>query len=99
MQKRTKNQKIRGIQATLERHRRFDFRYIPLLGTWEMPDKNFRYRQRGFDLLLTGFWRTFLKLFTRPFFWIAYGGVRVEGKKNLKALNQKVGRDLRLQSL
>lgn len=87
-QKRTKNQKIRGIQATLEKHRRFDFQYIPLLGKWVMPDKNFAYRQRGFDRVLTGFWRTFLKLFTRPLFWIAYGGIWVDGKKNLKAIGK-----------
>ncbi len=87
-QKRTKNEKIRGIQAVLERHRRFDFRYIPLLGNWVMPDKNYRYRQRGIDKLLTMFWRTFLKIFTRPLFWIAYGGVKVEGKKNLKAIGK-----------
>ncbi len=87
--KRTKNQIIRGIQATLERHRRFDFRYIPLLGDWKMPDKNFRYRQRGFDRVLTGFWRTVLFLFTRLFLFFAYGGVRVEGKKNLKALKKQ----------
>ncbi len=86
--KRTKNEKIRGIQATLERHRRFDFQYIPILGHYVMPDKNYAYRQHGFSLFLTGFWRTFLKLFTRPLFWIAYGGVSVKGKKNLKAIGK-----------
>ncbi len=88
-QKRTKNEKIRGIQAVLERHRRFDFRYIPLVGTWRMPDKNYRYRRKGFDRFMVGFWRTLMCIFTRPFLLFAYGGVRVEGKQNLKALKKQ----------
>lgn len=87
--KRTKNQIIRGIQATLERRRRFDFRYIPVGTSWKMPDARFRYRRRGADRLLTGFWRTLLFLLTRPFLFFVYGGVRLEGKKNLKALKKQ----------
>ena len=88
-QRRTNNEQIRGIQAVLERHRRFDYRYIPLIGEWEMPDKNYRYRQRGLDLLETSVLRFLLSIFTRPFLWLAYGGVHVEGKKNLKALKKQ----------
>ena len=87
MEKRTKQEQIEGIQRTLEAHRRFDLDYIPYLGTWQMPDGNYHYRQRGADAFWTGFWRTIMFLFG----WILTGvcfGARVTGRKNLRALKK-----------
>ncbi len=85
---RTRYEKIDGIQRTLEGYRRFDFDYIPFGPHWSMPDGNYRYRRRGLDALMTGFWRTVLFLFG----WILIGvcyGVRTTGRKNLRPLRGK----------
>ncbi len=87
MKKRSKQEQIRGIQQTLEAHRRFDLDYIPFIGTWKMPDENYRYHQRGWDAFWTGFWRTLMFLFG----WILTGvcfGARVVGRKNLRAIKK-----------
>lgn len=86
--KRTKLQKVTGIQETLERHRRFDYDYIAFGPHWTMPDKNFRYRQRGIDRVITGFWRTLLKIFAPILIKVAYGA-KVTGRENLKALKKQ----------
>lgn len=85
---RTKQEQIEGIQTTLERHRRFGYEYIPFIGHWQDPDKNYPYRMRGADLFWTKFWRTLMFLFG----WILTGvcfGARVKGRKNLKPLKKK----------
>lgn len=85
--KRTKYQKIHKIQETLEGYRRFDCDYIPFGTHWKNPDKSFRYRKRGFDRLVVGFWRTILFLFGPLIIGVGYGA-RVTGRKNLKAVKK-----------
>ncbi len=89
MKKRSKNEVIRGVQATLEGYRRFDFRYIPVGDSWTMPDASFRYRRKGFDRFVVGFWRTLLFLLAPILLKVAYGA-KVVGKQNLRAI-QKSG--------
>lgn len=84
---RTKRQKIRGIQAALESHRRFDFDYIPF-GTYTIPDADFCYHQTGPDAFCTGGIRVGLWLLAPLFLKVAYG-LRVVGRKNWKALRGK----------
>lgn len=88
MEKRTKQEKIEGIQRVLERYRRFDFDYIPFGNSWSMPDGTFRYRQPWYGRIATGFWRTLMFLFGPILIGVAYGA-RVEGRKNLRALKGK----------
>lgn len=87
-QKRTKLQKIEGIQELLERRRRFDFPQIPYIGHWSMPDANYRYRQRGLNLFGTLCWRTILKLIAPAALKLIYGA-KVVGKSNLRALKKQ----------
>lgn len=87
MKKRTKQEKIEGIQAVLESHGRFDYDYIPFGEHWTMPGADFAYRKRGLSLLFTGFWRTVLFLFGWILIGVAYGA-RVTGRKNLKAVKK-----------
>ena len=84
---RTKQEKIAKIQNTLEGYRRFDYDYVPYIGTWNIPDKNFAYRQKGWDRLCTGVIRTVMRLFGPVLLFVAYGA-RVDGRKNLKALGR-----------
>lgn len=86
--KRKKEEKIRGIQEFLEKHRRFDFRYIPVGKNWKSPDGNYKYRRRGIDRFAVGFIRTALFLLAPVLLFTVYG-VRVEGRKNLKALKKQ----------
>lgn len=88
MKKRTKNEQIRGIQKTLEAHRRFDYEYIPFIGGWKEPDKDFAYRQKGLEALFTCLIRTATFLFGRILTGVAFGA-RVTGKSNLRALKKQ----------
>ena len=87
MEKRTKNEQIQGIQTALEQHRRFDYDYIPYIGTWSIPDKNYVYRQRGWDKFCTGVLRVVMRLLGPVLLFVAYGA-RVDGRKHLKALGK-----------
>ncbi len=76
------------IQKVLEKHRRFDYDYIPFGDYNEMPDANYEYRPNFFSRIAgMGF-----RLFTFTFGWLllqlAYG-VRVRGRENLKPLKGK----------
>lgn len=85
--KRTKYEQKEKIQELLERRRRFDYDYIPFIGHWDAPDKDFVYRLRGFDRICELFLRTMMFLFG----WILIGvcyGARVEGRKNLRAIKK-----------
>lgn len=86
--KRTALEKRTGIQNTLEAYRRFDFDYIPFGDNWTTPDANFRYRKKFPELLINGFWRTFLRIFSPIFVRTVYGG-KVTGRENLKAVKGK----------
>ncbi len=85
--KRKKYEQIKGIQDVLEGYRRFDYEYIPVVGSWTAPDKRYDYRRRGLNRFWTGFWRTVLFLFGRFLIWFAFGA-RVVGRKNLKAVKK-----------
>lgn len=87
MKKRSKHEKIEGIQRALEAHRRFDVDYIPFLGTWQEPDGNYPYRQKGWDFFWTTVGRVFLFLFGRPFTFLCFGA-KVVGKQNLRAIGK-----------
>ena len=87
MKKRAKHEKIEKIQNALEGYRRFDYDYIPFGTHWTLPDKNFRYRKRGFDRIGVGFWRSMLFLFGGILIGGCYGA-RVTGRKNLKAVKK-----------
>lgn len=87
MKKRTKQEKIRRIQNTLEGYRRFDYDYVPFGTHWKMPDKHYHYRRRGLDCIVVGFWRTLLFLLSGPFIGLLYGA-RVTGRKNLNAVKK-----------
>ena len=83
-----KYRKIQAIQNTLERHRRFDYDYIPFGNNWTMPDANYQYRQRGLSRLETGFWRTVTAVLAPLALKICYRA-KVIGKSNLKALGKQ----------
>ncbi len=85
--KRTKREKIDGIQRVLEEYRRFDFDYIPF-GSYTIPDGSFAYRQKGWDAFCTGFIRCGLWAIAPAFLKIAYG-LRVVGRRNLRALGKQ----------
>lgn len=86
--KRTSKEKHEKIQATLERHGRFDFEYIPSGENWKMPDEHFAYRKKFPETIINGFWRVFLQLFS-PILLKVWFGARVTGRKNLKAVKGK----------
>ena len=84
--KRTKYEVREGIQAALERRRRFDYAYIAAGEHWTMPDKDYRYRLRFGGRIAAGFFRTVL-FAASPLFKLLYG-YRVIGKSNLRALKK-----------
>lgn len=83
-----KQKKIQAIQDTLERHRRFDYDYIPFGNSWTMPSADYEYRQRGFARLETGIWRSIMSVLAPHALRIVYGA-KVVGKKNYKALGKR----------
>lgn len=83
-----KQKKIQAIQDTLERHRRFDYDYIPFGNRWTMPSADYEYRQRGFARLETGIWRSIMSVLAPLALRIVYGA-KVVGKKNYKALGKR----------
>ncbi len=85
MGKRTKQEKIRAIQATLEGYRRFDFDYIAYGPDWKMPTQSFHYRQPWYERVVTGFWRTLMWMLGPAAIRLVYGAKTV-GRKNLRAV-------------
>lgn len=85
--KRTKRQLIEGVHRALERRGKFGADTIAY-GEWNMPDKNYRYRQPWYERIITGFWRSVLIVFG-PLFIKMFFGARVVGKENLKPLKRK----------
>ncbi len=83
--KRTKREKIEGIQDTLERHGRFNFNSIAYGYNWSMPDGDYKYAQPWYHRAFTGFCRTVLATFGRLLIKLSFGA-KVDGKENLKAL-------------
>ena len=89
MEKKRTNLELRdAIQATLEGYRRFDYDYIAFGHNWFMPDGEFRYRQSFGGRLLSGFFRTVLKVLAPLLLKVAYG-YRVVGKENRRALKKQ----------
>lgn len=86
--KRTKNEVIEGVHEALERGGRFGWETIAWGDGWTMPDGNYRYRQRWYDRIETGFWRCILATVGR-LYAKAYFGCRTVGKENLKALKKQ----------
>lgn len=87
-EKRKKTQLRDGIQLTLEKHRRFDYDYIPFGNNWEMPDADYRYRVGFFKKITCAIVRTITFVFGPILIKVAYGA-RVKGRKNLKPLRGK----------
>ncbi len=87
MEKRTKNEKVRGIQTALEEHRRFDYDYIAFGHNWTMPDGNFRYRKPWYECIVTGFWRFWMGLLAPPFIRLLYG-TKTTGREHVRALKR-----------
>ncbi len=85
MQNRKKEEKIRGIQNTLEAYRRFDFDYISYGTDWRAPTEKYHYRQPWYERIVTGFWRTMLAILAPPFIRILYG-TKTLGRKNRRAV-------------
>ncbi len=85
---RTKQEQIEKIQDVLERHRRFDYEYIPFVGEWVAPDGSYEYRRRGFDRFMELFLRTAMSVFA-PILLTVWYGARVDGRKNLKAIKKR----------
>ena len=89
MEKKRTNLELRdAIQATLEGYRRFDYDYIAFGHNWFMPDGKFRYRQSFGGRLLSGIFRTVLKVLAPLLLKVAYG-YRVVGKENRRALKKQ----------
>lgn len=86
--KRAKQELIEGVQNTLEKQGRFSKETIAYGKNWEMPNEKYRYHERWYDKIITGFWRTVLAVFGPIFIRLVYHA-RVEGKENLKALKGK----------
>lgn len=86
--KRSALEKRTGIQNTLEGYRRFDYDYIPMGDNWTSPDADFKYRKPFPEVLICGFWRTFLKIFAPIALKVAYGA-KVTGREHLKAVKGK----------
>lgn len=86
-EKRTKLEKREGIQATLERYRRFDYDYIPFGDGWRMPDEKYPYKHGFFGTVFSGILRFLMATLGTLLLKIAYG-MKVEGKKNLKAVKR-----------
>ena len=82
---RTKAEKARRIQDTLEGYRRFDYDYIAFGNDWEIPDGKYRYRQPWYERILTGFWRVLLGVFGPLLIRVLYGA-KTYGRKNVRAL-------------
>jgi len=76
------------IQHILEKRGKYNFEYGRVVGSWSMPDKNYKYRNRGFDKLLYGVINGLLALLA-PIVLKVYYGARVTGRKNLKELKGK----------
>lgn len=89
MEKKRTNLELRDtIQATLEGYRRFDYDYIAFGHNWFMPDGEFRHRQSLGGRLLSGLFRTVLKVLAPVLLKVAYG-YRVVGKENRRALKKQ----------
>lgn len=88
VRKRTSAEKHALIQRELELRGKFDYEYIPSGDNWIMPDEHFPYRKKFPETLINGFWRVFLQLFSPVLLKVAYG-VKVSGRKNLKAVKGK----------
>ena len=86
--KRSVLQKREGIQRTLERHRRFDYDYIPFGHNWSIPDATFRYEQNAFHRAVTSLLCGALSVLGPLYIRLGYGA-RVTGKENLKPLKGK----------
>lgn len=86
-EKRTEKFKRERIHELLAAHGHFGMDYGRVIGTWEMPDGSFAYRQKPFDRFLTGCMRTLMRLLGPLFLRIAYR-MRVRGKENLKAIGK-----------
>lgn len=85
MKKRSKRQIREGIQSLLEKRRRFDYDYIPFGDNYKMPDKNFAYRAKGANLIITMIVRFILSTLGALLVKVCYGA-KVVGKENLKSL-------------
>lgn len=83
-----KYEKIQAIQNTLERHRRFDYDYIPFGNNWTMPDEKYKYRQRGLSRFVTRFWLTIMAGLAPLLLKVCYRA-KVVGKENFKALGKR----------
>ncbi len=84
-QKRTKLEKVEGIQKTLEGYRRFDYDYIPFGSLAKVPDEKYRYRQPWYELIATWFWRTLMATIGRVAIRILYGA-KTRGREHMRAL-------------
>jgi 1-acyl-sn-glycerol-3-phosphate acyltransferase len=76
------------IQLALEKHRRFDYDYIPFGNRWKMPGADYRYRRGFFRKITCAAVRTITFLFGPILIGTVYGA-RVKGRKNLKPLRKK----------
>lgn len=85
--KRTRKELIEGVHSALESHGKFGTDTVAY-GGWNMPDKNYRYRQPWYERIITGFWRGVLAVFGSLFIKL-YFGARVVGKENLKPFKKK----------
>lgn len=87
-QKRTKLEKRDGIQATLERHRRFDYDYLPFGVYWRVPDASFRYHG-GFLRKAGSVFIRFLTLTAGTALIKICYGAKVTGKENKKLVKKR----------
>ncbi len=88
MKRRSKGEKIQGIQALYAERGKYNCDYGKPVGKWSMPDGDFPYRQRGLDSVLSFGVRTLLRSLAPSAIRIGYGA-RVVGKENLKELKGK----------
>lgn len=77
-----------AIQHILEERGKYNFDYGRIVGNWETPDKDYKYRNRGFDKLVYGVINGLLAVLA-PIVLKVYYGAKVTGRRNLKELKGK----------
>lgn len=86
--KRTKYEITTGIQTALEKSGHFNVAYMPQDDDYVMPTERYPFRPRGWGKIATAFWRTAMQVVAPVAIRIGFG-VKVVGKKNLRALGKQ----------
>lgn len=86
--KRKRYEVIEGIQCALEKRGSLNLDYGIPIGGWDMPDKDFSYRNRGINKVVYGIEMSILTVLA-PIVIKVYYGAKVTGRDNMKELKGK----------